>query len=169
MADSLLVLLLLPSLGLAGLEGFGEAADVALCELSSMADRDAVDAEDLLDLGGEVCEGLARWNHANSLNKLLLFCRLSCLSVSHFNYKIYSCYLKSRESFDYLIDNLFQSIDFPHLVLQERTPLLLHQPLLLQHPLQIPHSRHELLLDLQQLVDRFSVPLHLATKIPPLD
>lgn len=73
MTDSLLVLLLLSFLGLAGLEGIGETADITLCKLGSMTDGNAIYPEDLLDLCGEVSERLTLWNHTNSLDKLLIF------------------------------------------------------------------------------------------------
>jgi hypothetical protein len=53
-ADTLLVLFLLPSFWLAGLEWFSQAKYVALCELGSMANWNAIDPKDLLDLVGEV-------------------------------------------------------------------------------------------------------------------
>lgn len=117
MANPLLILFLFSSFWFTGLEWFSKTTDVALCKLGSMTHWDAVYSKDLFDLSCEVSERLVRWNHSNGFNKLLIFCWFSCLSVPHFNYKIYSCYLKSRESFYYPIDNLFQPIDFPHLIL----------------------------------------------------
>jgi len=73
MADPLLVFFLLSAFRLTGLEGFGQAADVALCKLGSMTYWDVIYPKHLLDLGCEIPEGLGRWIDSNGFDKLIVF------------------------------------------------------------------------------------------------